>query len=810
MEFVVKRPYGRRIPVDEGLRSYLMPPNVGIVQFFHKLFCMVPWRDYMKSDIISMVVPALVEERGLLECGTLPSFSPCIRERCKTRILLLYISCLDNVWRVLREQCNGVRLSLLLSSGWWQLPMTGPNIVKSVNLMHDTLFMGAVLRCILNNEGYITLMLFAITEHYERVFRGKHQAFTIIGKNNTLSVKQAGRFRPLANIANEAMMTIFGAWNSGPSIKLKIEKGKNILLHSQQCYAFALGLYNLSCEMEGDGVFLWDDTLFSHGQPLSGKAEDFLNQVSLLSDNVENAFKSLDVPLVRYVGSPLSSREVMLSIKKQGFGKEVSVSVPLPTHAKTRINAFAKNKVVTLYIVCPRLHSISCLNEAYTRKTNSQSVQKSRRFVRHSNKVSTGLGPCTFSLYKTHDNKGVGSCINTLNFHTSGNLLELCISSAAVELDIMKGNPKCMYPVTLPVRAHHNTCTTVDLPGILNPETALSHTKMVWDSGSAPAIGPTKTTRFPAYNVFVKYPDAENELQTINLPPVSAVVLPGRKQGFPQCHEVDVDGEDNYKPRSSKKPRAYAVFDGKGIVCMEERYTILQMRQMMRRSVSWEMHKNNINTSYFYGDTLADRLQSVLSWYLGHSGVEFDPRKQNFIASVEKEAHALLPFAVSILAEMEYIMKGSPIAAQISVQDLFVSRSMICTYGSFSRGNAQVAPTSKCMLSHISKQYRLQWVDQAFRMNENVLCTLVKMEEMDMGQIRSQIKEFLKKKKGHVGLCSTRNRAEGLVSSLMYGPEAFVRKFTNAVPVLKALALHVKRDTRDNNYFLSVLEKNYG
>jgi hypothetical protein len=859
LQYVARRAYGQQIQENITLRLRLMAPDVGVIGFFHQLFHLVYQEaySYMLSDIIQFVMPALVKESTLLECVTVPTFScPGVRARCRTRILLLYISCISNVWEVLRTQDDGVRLSGLLASGSlnrypWK---TGSTYVKTVNTLHDTLFMGAIVRCMLNNEGYVTLMLFALTEHYERMFRGKHRPFTSIDKNSTLSAKETAWIRPLATIANEAMITVFGAWNGGTNIRMKSATGNNIVLHNEQCYAFALALYNMRCDMDGDGAFLWDRTLFSHGarQPSSRHVEHFLNEVNMLRVNVVDVFNGLDMPLPLSVAGPASTKEVMLSIDKHGFGKAVSVEFPLPRDANAHVNAFTKNKVVTLYMLCPRLRSVSCFNEAYTRETmtinrsvharawsvrtrgpvaekvqgHSQwdqlgnalpkqakqaslqlALKTNRRFVCHSNKISTGLGPCTFSLYKSQDKKGVGSCINTFNFHTSGNYLELCISFATVELDIMKANPKHMYPVTMPVKAQHNTCTTVDLPGLLNPETALSRAKMVWDPSSAPSIGPTKTTRFPACNVYVKYPNAVEKFLPNNLPPPQPLIIPGTKQPYSACDEVD---GDNCDTRLSKKRRAYAVFDNNGIVCEQQRYTISQMKQMMKCSVSWELHRNNINTSYFCGDILIDRLQAVLSWYLGRDGVEFDPRKQNFIASVERGAHALLPFSVSFMAELQYLMRDTLIAAHLNVLDLFVSRSMICTYGGFSRGNAYMGHTSKNMYSYISTQHKLQGIRDTYRMNESVLCELVKREEMDMGQIRAQVEEFIKKKKKHMPLYSIRSRADGLVSSLIYGPEYFVRTFLETVPVLKALKLTLKEGECDSLHVASVLDKNYG
>jgi len=1033
LQYVARRPYGRQVNMDNDLRGHLMPEEVGMIFFFHKFFKLFNYQHpYMLFDLKHIVVPALVQETALLECVTLPRFSSQhIRNKCKPRMLLLYISCLGNVWEVLCELENAVHLSELLGSGSLMQHQLSSTLVKDANTMHDSLFMGAVVRCILNNEGYATLLLFAITEHYGYLFQCNHRSFSILNKKSLLSAKQAERLEPLATIAKEAMITTFGAWNGGPSIKVKSQKGLDITFHNKQVYAISLGLYNLWCDMEGEELFLWDNTVLSRQaeHPNSRSAEDFLNEVNMMSANVENICLHLNQPMRPIINCPISNQGVMLSIKRQGFSKEVSVEVPFPDNTKVCVNAFAKNKVSTLHMLCPSLSSISCLNEAYlrnTRKTNNihvctqeksrttakpvpipykpektmsfvmpnkgrpftgeqfitfprskkkrrgkkpfvvpvvghagnneeirrhvyiysckplydmtatlssfckvyanhhildcagkpdwssipnitqllvlanldhnhfisftkfmalanrsnvsfmatggkskrvrfspqkdmqlivlsscspyklfgkqcskqmkvvinsdkmrnidqrfavcrldgsakrdrllaeSTIQNNRPFVCHSNKVLTGPGSCTFSRYKTQDERGLGSCINALNFHTSGNYLELCISSAVVELDLMKSNPRDIYPLTLPVRVHRNTCTTVDLHGLLNPLTALSRTKMTWDSGSV--FGPTKTTSFPAYNVFVKHPEAVDDIQSKNVPPSS---LPLDRHRTKETHfQSNEEDGDNYKPRASKKPRAYAVFDEKGIICTQDKYTLRQMKAMMKRLVSWELHKNNINTSFFHGDLLIDRLQSVLSWYLGHNQVEIDSKKQNFIASVERQAHALLPFSILFLAEIQYIMRNTPTAADLNVTELFISRSMICTYGGFSRGNAYTQETSKSFLSYISMQYKLPWMVGAYNMNEHVLSELVKMKEIDMGQIRSRIKNITKKK--NIILCSKRKRAEGLVSSLMYGPEAFVRMFLKTVPVLQELQRDMKNEACDSRLLVSLLNKNYG
>ena len=443
-----------------------------------------------------------------------------------------------------------------------------------------------------------------------------------------------------------------------------------------------------------------------------------------------------------------------------------------------------------------------------------EKVQNNRRFVRHSNKICTGPGPCTFSLYRTQDNTAMGSCINTFNFHISGNYMEFCISRAVVELDIMKSNPKKLYPVTIPITTQHNTCTTVDLPGILNPQTALSRAKMVWDATSVPIpkLGLAKTTSFPAYNVYVRYLSEDHDFPQNSMPPTQPMSCRSNKRPFQDVQatgESDADTQE-CKPPVSKRSRAYAVFDDRGIVCDAQRYTGLQMKHMMKRSVSWEFHKNNINTSYFQGKALATRLREVLSWYLGQDGVEFDSKKQNFIASIEKEACALLPCSVLLLAEIEYIMRFTQTAGELNVRELFLSRSMICTYGTFSRGNAYTPLISKSVLNYISGQYKLQPLHDRFRMNEAVLCELFKMDRVDMGQVRTQVKRFLARKKSDMALCSSRSRSEGMLSSLMYGPEYFVRRVLQALPsVLKTLKLSLKEGS-DSKYFASILEGNYG
>lgn len=834
LQYVVRRPYGRHIKVNVALRWRLMPPEIGIINFFHLLFCMVPVDQYkhMLSNIKSIVLPALVEENRLLECVTLPTFSsPYVRERCRPRLLLMYISCLGNVWEVLCMQDDAVGLSELLISGSfnWCQRKTKSDRVDNVSTLHDTMFMGAVVRCMLNNEGYATLLLFALTEHYEHLFRARAKPFTVIGKNTVLSKSEIASLRPLTIIAYEAMVTVFGSWKGGKGVHAKAyDDDHDILFNNHQCYAFALSLYNLKCDIDGkNGTYLWDANLFSNNAENAavGNAERFMNEVNMWRANVVEIFLCLERPAPLSAARPSATSAVNLSIKKRGFGKLVSVEVPLPRDGIARVNAFTKNKVVTLYMLCPRLRSISCLNEAYTRNNTVVATKKgsgTQRFVRHSNKIATGLGPCTFSLYKSQDSMGMGSCINTFNFHTSGNYLELCISLAAVELDMMKPNPTRMYPVTLAVRAQHNTCTTVDLPGILNPETALSRSKMVLDSDSTPMVGPTKTTRFPAYNVFVsRSVCSSTDREGIhefkrhnNLPPPAPTVVSRTKRSRKRSRPVRDDEEDelndNCGARASKRRRACAAFDDSGIVCDHQKYTVSQMKRMTKSYVSWELHRNNINTSYFHGETLANKLRLMLSWYLGRDGVEFDPRKQNFIASLERNACALLPFNVLFLAEMQYILKNTATAAQLDMQAIFVSRSMICTYGAFSRGNAYMPHTSKNMLSWISAHFKVHGIHDSYGMNKSVLCELVERKEMDMGHIRTLVEKFIKENKNHMPLCLPRSRADGVGSSLMYGPEHFVQTFLETVPLLKALKLNLKEGARDSKHVISVLDQNYG
>lgn len=836
LQYVARQSYGTNIQLDPYLRRCLMAPEIGVIVFFHQLFRLVPLNKYacMVSNIIGTVMPALVKETALCKSSKLPIFSSqYVKAKCKTHIMMMYISCLGNVWELLstREDIDGVRLSELLGDGflWRNEYKMKSTYVKNVRTLHDTLFMGGVLRCMLHNEGYVTLLLFALTEHYQRRYRQNNQPFSIFEKNTSMSEEVFRRLQPLAAIANGAMTTLFGAWHMGTSIKLKSALGNNIVFNNQQCYAFALALYNMSCEIDGDERLIWDKTLFSLKydcrEPLSPKhdcrepyseTEHFLNKINMLRAKVVDVFVRLDKPLLHIVAGPISPKEVMLSIKQQGFGKSVSVKVPLQMNVDADVNAFTKNKVVTQYILCQGLSSISCFNEAYIRNTGTlekgtkdaeETMHSNRQFVCHSNKICTGPGLCTFSLYRTQDNTGVASCMNTFNFHISGNFLEFCISRAAVELDMMKGNPQNMYPVAIPISAQHNTCTTVDLHGLLNPETALSRTKMVWDSASLPRAGPSKTTGFPAYNVYVKYPNDTQQFIQNRMPPAQPSSIARTKRPYPT--NVNARGEkyDDCMPLS-KRPRAYAVFDDRGIVCDQHRYTGSDMKRMMKRSVSWELHKNNINTSCFEGKTLEDRLREVLSWYLSEGGVEFDPRKQNYIASLEKETGALLPFSVLFLAEVEYTMRYTQIADQLKVHDLFLSRSMICTYGGFSRGNAYTPLTSKNMLSYISTQHKLQRLHDKYCMSEDVLCELMKRQDIDLGRVRTLVKQFIEKKRSLMPMCFARNRAEGLVSSLIYGSEHSVDRFLATTPLLKAVRLGLRQGS-ESMHVISVLENKY-
>ena len=1056
LQYVARRPYGRCINMDADLRSRVMPPEAGVIQLFHTLFHIIPLHDYqyMVSDIRQMVVPALVKECGLLECSTLPDFSsPTVRAKCKTRILLLYIACVGSVWGVLQMDEEGVQLAELLgTTAISDHRFSKMNSVDCLSMQHDTLFMAAILRCIQNNEGYATLLLFAITERYERLFHNGQQSFSIFDQNRTsLTPAMAARFQPLAKIANEAMATLFGTCTARTHVKLTSSTGNNIILNNQQCYAFTLALYNLTCEMDGGGTLVWDPALFSHDpppEPLPEHTEHFLNQITMLTATTVDLFVSLDKPLATYFAGPITTKEVMCSIRNKGFGKAESIELSLGGAGQTHVNAFTKNRVVTQYIICPGLSTISCFNEAYIRNTRSSKqplkrqstepknntdldsrvdhhneggqtrrdshkpampiasirtsgqeftgrhaiqvrcknsngktppnmkskvavsivgyagekttrkrhvyiysksphhqmipalsdfyakynhltldcteqkpdwstfsnttqvlilanfnqstcipfkkfkaladgtpcffslcgskrvkvtprkdmqmivisscspyelfgvldsqrhrvvmnsiqihainarfaitrldgnantdkvfaekiIRCNRRFVIHSNKISTGLGTCTFSIYKIQDNKGVGSCINTFNFHTSGNYLDLCISRSAVELDIMKSNPAGLYPVAIAISVPHNTCTTVDMPGILNPETALAHTKMHFDGTHRQMLGPTKTTRFPAHNVFVKHPDAPVTL-TQNILPIALPLARSKQKRTCTDREQTVDsaGDKNFPPTLSKRPRAYAVFDNTGIVYDPQKYTPAKMKQMSNHFVSWELHKNNINTSYFNGTVLKDKLQLVLCWYLGQEGVEFNARKQNIIASLEKKAGALLPFSILFLAEMEYLMEYVQTPPQLNMGELFISRCMICTYGSFSRGNAYLPLLTKNMLSHISTQYRFPELQSMYGMCEGVLGELVGRDEVEIGQVRSLYRNFVEKGKSRMPLCNTRSRSDGLVPSLMYGSEHFVRKFLETMPIIHALKVSLKPGS-EGMHIVSLLERNY-
>lgn len=729
--------------------------------------------EHLQRDLICHVIPALAKETSLPWCSTLPAFSSqTVRADCKTRILALYISCVNNIWYVLDCHYDGIELSKLLGAGSMKKYECGAG--ENLHTLYDTLFMGAVVQCLINNEGYATLILYALAEHYERLYRRDTTRFYCLDGIRKLSAKQMALIEPLSTIANEAILI----GNIGNSVHVRDVTGYKINFRNKLCYAFTLALYNILRDIDNSGEsYIWDRMLFSGEakQPTQPTAESFLNGLNRLRVGVMAALDNMNRRRFA-IAKPMSSHRVRQMIEDEGFGKAVPANFRLSTSADVKINAFTKNKVVTVYMLCPNLKRISHFNEAYTRKA-SDNGRVTRRFVKHSNKISSGLGACTFSMYKIQDNTGMGSCINTFNFHTSGNYLELCISCAAVELDMMRVGVQGLVPTTMQMKVHQNTCTTVDLHGILNPETCRSHAKMVWDMGSTPTSGPMKTTRFPAYNIYVRYPNYTER---------------------PKPGMVD-------RGCVSRKRRAFAAFDDRGIVCEQQRYTLPEMKSMMNCSVSWELHKNNINTSFFYGVTLADRLRDVLTWYFERSGVEFDPNKQRFMASIEKKAGGLLPFSVSLLAELQYILDDKLIKDQLDVEGLFLSRSMICTYAGFSRGNPHAPMTSKSMYNHISTQHRLPETRNAFHMNMTVLRELAERDEVDMGQIKSQINAC------KAPLCGVRSRSDGLVSSLLYGPESFVRTFLEKVPVLDALQdTLTKRMARDGLRIVSLFKRNYG
>lgn len=100
-------------------------------------------------------------------------------------------------------------------------------------------------------------------------------------------------------------------------------------------------------------------------------------------------------------------------------------------------------------------------------------------------------------------------------------------------------------------------------------------------------------------------------------------------------------------------------------------------------------------------------------------------------------------------------------------------------------------------------------IQAQYSMNVDVLSKLLENKDMYMGQIGTAVQEYMGKKRQRVPMCSTRNRGERLVSSLMYGPKPFVATFLEMVPVLRLLKLNREIGACDVNDVVSMLEENY-
>lgn len=751
-------------------KKRFMEDSVGIVEFYHSLLRSldpnVNERQILDKEILTHIIVFLAEENDCLWCSVKPEFGTnFIRSQCKPRTLLLLAACCQDIFSY--DQVSTFIMD-------YEVPMYDsiqPTITKktsisllTTNFIEDTLLLTSLLRCVMHGEGFISVYAVGLAYEYDRLWHNDSSNFVKLtidgGLTSEVEVAVLDKF---ANEGNDMVSTLynFDKKQLSPIIITTFRK-KKITFNNNLALSITLSLYNTAVDagiLPRECRRLWSDTLCcttgkhrvqhkTHDVMGIGSVEMNFNCLGNMHNTMINRMINMDniINTRRYADGPLTDTYVRSYVKhclqEEGFSKMMSFDFE-SNNERSNVNVYDKNKVVTVSMLCPGLSKHIAFHEAYTE------LSTKTKFVVHSNVITSGPGMCTFSLYKVQDRKGSGSCMNTLNINMSGNYLNLISALQIIELHFLEINPTAIFPVMLPLMASRNNCSTVDLHGLRNAETARNKSK---------CQEMKKTSKFPAMNMYVNFQDASCSDVVRNRKRASTYGL-----GRP----------------SVKRPRAYITSDENG------EYS----------SLSWEVHANSINTSLLSGSELQFNLQEKLKWFTSLDDVEFDCQLHNFKAHIENKACALLPTAIWLLAEVEYIaMQANMKLDYPSMEQLYLNREMIAAYGSFTNGtNYGRLRKRKTKASYISQKYNLQCVEDNFTVDTDLLLKLMQNDDFNLGQMRTVMNRWMQAKtqkpqrsfkgKQSSAACrqplvhATRGRAETLCSALALCPRLCVKDF---------------------------------
>jgi hypothetical protein len=552
------------------------------------------------------------------------------------------------------------------------------------------------------------------------------------------------------------------------AFRRNLRNSENVLLSFQNrhVYVIALTLYNIILSYNG-GEMVWDSRLISdyivYNRVSFGKDKynsiknkiNVINKLSHLSTYHQGRLQII-AQITKPVQLSLSDfvNELKLKAVNSGLTKSHMISTEIKNNDKSSeiayLNIIDKNKVLTVKIASGNSLLLPFFDESRLSEKPS--------FVRHTNSVAMSPVNCTFSRYKTSNGRYGGDNINTYNLNISGNKLDILLATKVIEINTQKIFRRSMYSHVINNFFMRNNCSTVDIGGVLN-EFAFRHKYRISErnilNGSCKNLKAVRNTCFPAYNTYT------------------------------QLEDKDVMGIYNIPMRDR------CVVDNRG-----------------RSDLLFEMqlHRKNFNTSKLCGMDLkrcvVDELTNLLNCrdQSNKRVVEYNIKLNNIKAIIERRSTNLLCKAVNLFLEFYYLFSNPdeiPHKNNILTK-LFVSRDMICTYGSFNYINNYGTLYKKESINFISSKYHISEVQEHFAIDSDMLLEIYEQYPFDLGLLHKPIMKWKKMKlKKNPDKCKpilkfSDSRTTGIMGYLLFGSKRFIQS------VFKILLIRLQTRTPDD------------
>lgn len=531
-----------------------------------------------------------------------------------------------------------------------------------------------------------------------------------------------------------------------------LRNSDNIILtfQNRRVYVLALTLYNIIVSYD-DGKMVWDSRLISDYNVYNRvhfgndtcnsitKKINAINKLSRLSTYHQDRLQIIAQNIKPVVQLSLSEvvNELKLKAFNSGFTKSHSISTEVKNNDKSseiaNLNIIDKNKVLTIKIASGNSLLLPFFDESRLSEKPS--------FVCHSNNIGMAPLNCTFSRYKTSDGRYGGDNINTYNLNISGNKLDIILATKVIEINTQKIYRRCMYSHVINNFVMRNNCSTVDIGGVLN-EFAFRHRYRVSEQnildGSCKTLKAVKNTCFPAYNTYT------------------------------QLEDKDVMGIYNIPMRD------------RCVVDNRERSDLL---------FEMQLHRKNFNTSKIHGMDLQKCVVGELTNLLNCRDqsnkrvVEYNVELNNIKANIERQSTNLLCKAVNLFIELYYLLcsQGELHHKNNILTKLFVSRDMICTYGSFTYVNNYGSLYRKESIKFISTKYHIKEVNEHFAIDSDMLLEIYEQYPFDLGLLHKPIMKWKKMKlKKNSDKCKpilkfSDSRTTGILGYLLFGSRRFLQ-----------------------------------